>query len=157
MGDAMPAETLNREDRARRRRALVINLFIPGAGLVLLRRAWLGLTLALLFSLSAHVVIAGLWIAPMAVPRFVLGAVVVAAVLVWMLTQWLVRVQVRLVLGADARRALVLLRDRAVEAMQAGRYEESAGLIRQALRIDDGDPKLVALKKEIESRAEGRK
>ena len=149
----MPVTTLNGEDRAQRRRALVINLFVPGAGLVLLRRPWLGVTLALLFSLSAHVVIAGLWIAPLAVPRVVLRVVAVAGVLIWVLTQWLVRIRIRLVLGGDARRAL--LRDRAIEAMQSGRYEESADLIRQALRIDDGDPELVALKKELASEAEG--
>ncbi len=149
----MSAETLNTENQARGRRAQVINLFIPGAGLILLRRTWLGLALALLFSLSGHVVIAGLWIAPLAVPRVVLGAVMVAAVLVWALTQWLVRVRIRLVLGGDARHALALLRDRAIETMQAGRYEESAGLIRQALRIDGADPELIALEKKITIRA----
>ncbi|MCB9852137.1 MAG: hypothetical protein H6819_03505 [Phycisphaerales bacterium] len=49
---------------------LLLNLLIPGAGLVSIRREWLGLALALLFAVGVNIWIAGQWIAPLAVPRW---------------------------------------------------------------------------------------
>ncbi len=47
-----------------------LNFLVPGAGLVPIRREWLGIALALLFALSINLWIAGQWIAPVAVPSW---------------------------------------------------------------------------------------
>ncbi|MEE8171254.1 MAG: hypothetical protein V3T70_11970 [Phycisphaerae bacterium] len=46
------------------------NSLIPGTGLILNGRPWLGAALALLFGICAHVTIAGWLVAPLAWPRW---------------------------------------------------------------------------------------
>ena len=69
------------------------NLVVPGAGLIMLRREWLGFCLALLYSLCANFAVTGLLIAPMAWPRWLVAISAVLAGLAWALAQVLCLLQ----------------------------------------------------------------
>lgn len=68
---------------------MFLNLLIPGAGLVPIRREWLGLALALLFAVCMNIWIAGLWIAPLAVPQWLSFLALGLGIAGWMAAQTL--------------------------------------------------------------------
>lgn len=65
----------------------LLNLIIPGAGLVPIRREWLGLSLALLFAVCVNIWIAGQWIAPLAVPHWLSLLALALGILGWISAQ----------------------------------------------------------------------
>ena len=69
--------------------ALMLNVLIPGAGLILRGRHWLGLALAMLFGLAANTAIAGWLVAPVAIPRFYTWTATILAAITWVLAQGL--------------------------------------------------------------------
>jgi len=70
---------------------LLLNLLVPGSGLIAAGRRWLGLSLAALFGLCAHVVVAGFLIAPLAWPRGYTWAAALLAAAAWGTAQYLLR------------------------------------------------------------------
>lgn len=66
---------------------LLLNAFIPGAGLILRGRHWLGFALAMLFGLSVNTAIAGWLVAPVAIPRFYTWTATILSVVTWILAQ----------------------------------------------------------------------
>ena len=95
--------------------ALFLNLILSGSGLILRRREWLGLSMAMIFAICGHVAIAGWLIAPEAVPHWLTRLAVLLGVLTWVLSQFLFyrqgRILARMKLGlasllSEARRAL---------------------------------------------------
>ena len=70
--------------------ALMLNLLIPGAGLILRGRHWLGFALAMLFALSVNTAIAGWLVAPVAIPRFYTWMATILSSVTWVLAQALV-------------------------------------------------------------------
>ena len=70
---------------------MLINLLIPGSGLILLGREWLGASLAFVFGICGHIALAGWLIAPAAVPRGWIALAVVLASLSWIAAQVLHR------------------------------------------------------------------
>lgn len=118
---------------------MTLNVLAPGAGLVLLRRDWLGLSICLLFGLLAQLALWGLFIVPASVPGAVSAAAAVGALLIWGWAQWLVVGRARLVLGPVAKEAIEVLLARASEAMEKGEYQRCRHLVRLARSIDDGD------------------
>ncbi len=127
-----------RSDRSRRITALTLNALAPGAGLVLLRREWLGLSICLLFGLLSQLALWGLFIVPVSVPRALSMAAAVGALSIWGWAQWLVVVRARLVLGPVADEAIEVLLTRASEALEQGEYQRCRHLVRLAQSIDDG-------------------
>ncbi len=73
----------------------LLNLILPGAGLIVRRREWLGVALALVFGISGNVALAGLLIAPEALPAWMPAAAIVLCVLAWVGSQVLLRLQCR--------------------------------------------------------------
>lgn len=69
--------------------ALLLNALIPGAGLILRGRHWLGFALAMLFGLAVNTAIAGWLVAPVAIPRFYTWMATILSVVTWMLAQTL--------------------------------------------------------------------
>ena len=67
--------------------ALILNVLIPGCGLILRGRHWLGFSLAMLFGLSVNTAIAGWLVAPVAIPLFYTWTATVLAVATWILAQ----------------------------------------------------------------------
>ena len=95
--------TQDPRDRVRRIRALALNVIAPGVALVILRREWLGLTVALLFTLLAQVALWGLLLLPAGIP--VEWSVVsgIAAGVVWVGAQWLGWASARTVHATNSR------------------------------------------------------
>lgn len=106
---------------ARRVGLWACNLIVPGSGLIFLHREWLGFCLAIIFSISANVTIAGALIAPLAWPRWLVVLAGAVTILSWGLGQ-----------------ALCLLQWKAAKAYGLGRIEVVAttefrtGVIRRA-------------------------
>lgn len=65
----------------------LLNLVIPGAGLIMRGRHWLGFALAMLFGLAVNTAIAGWLVAPVAIPRFYTWTATLLALVTWILAQ----------------------------------------------------------------------
>lgn len=133
-----------------RRRAQIIwsvtlNALVPGAGLIVLRREWLGTWLALLFVLPAQGALWGWLLVPEEIPPAVAGVLAIAAGGVWVLAQVLLGLRIRLVTSARVEHTLRLLLKEAEAALLEGRLREADELIGVALGIDDESPAVRAL------------
>src|SRR5262249_33893004 len=71
------------------------NILVPGAGLIFLRREWLGFCLALIFVLCANFGIIGYLIAPLAWPGWLVGLSSMLTGCSWVLAQVLCLMQWR--------------------------------------------------------------
>lgn len=67
----------------------MLNVIVPGSGLVLRRREWLGLLLSLVFAICANLAVAGWLVAPAAVPRWLTILAALLAVGSWLFAQYL--------------------------------------------------------------------
>jgi hypothetical protein len=67
--------------------ALLLNLVVPGSGLILRRREWLGVALAGLFGMAVNVALGGWLLAPMAIPGWIKWSAAAIAVCAWALAQ----------------------------------------------------------------------
>ncbi len=123
------------------RRALAIpcNLLVPGCGLIVLRREWLGLAVAALYGLLGEVVLLGTLIVPGTVPAWVTTACVTGAVLVWLGAQWRLFVGLRAADGPALVRELAILRQQAADAAVNGAYDQACDILRVALALNDED------------------
>lgn len=65
----------------------LLNALIPGAGLIVRGRHWLGFALAMLFGLAVNTAIAGWLVAPVAIPRFYTWTATILAAVTWILSQ----------------------------------------------------------------------
>ncbi len=65
----------------------ILNLVLPGTGLIVRRREWLGLSMAAVFAICGNVAIAGKLIAPEAVPTGLTVLAILLAALSWVLSQ----------------------------------------------------------------------
>jgi len=129
-------------DRFRRHVVILVNAVAPGAGLVMLRWEWLGLTIAVMFASVAQLALWGNLLVPAAVPvGLTIGSTILAAA-VWIAAQWLGANRLRAVLGPDARQELELLTERASQAVDDRRYSEASGLLKSALARNDEEPDL---------------
>ena len=119
--------------------AVLCNVVAPGSGLITLRREWLGLTLALLFSLLAQVALLGAWVVPAAIPGWVTTASFSAAVLVWLAAQWRLWVRIRSATGPELERQLSVLRQRAADAQARNEHAEAIEILQVAMTLNDED------------------
>ncbi len=67
----------------------LFNILIPGAGLIVRCREWLGFSLSLIFAICGNVAIAGWLIAPNALPTWLMWLAVALTILSWLLAQLL--------------------------------------------------------------------
>jgi hypothetical protein len=67
--------------------AILLNVIVPGCGLIVAGREWQGVLLALLFGLCAHAALAGALFAPVAVPAAITWSAAGAASLIWLAAQ----------------------------------------------------------------------
>ena len=65
----------------------VLNLLIPGSGLIVRRREWLGFSLSLVFGISGNIALAGWLIAPEAMPGWLVRAAMAMTAGSWILAQ----------------------------------------------------------------------
>lgn len=73
----------------------LLNILIPGTGLIMREREWLGFLLALLFGACANVAIAGRLIAPDAIPPWLTIIAMIMGGFAWILAQALLWRQCR--------------------------------------------------------------
>jgi membrane protein implicated in regulation of membrane protease activity len=135
--EPVPWET--RDGGMRTRLAIAFNLFVPGAGLILLRREWLGVSAALLFGILAEVAVLGTLVLPATVPPWMTTLCLSAAVFVWLGAQWRLWVRIRSATGPALERQMAALVERAAEAVARRAYAEATELLQVAMTLDDED------------------
>ncbi len=121
----------------RPRWAMIVNLLVPGAGLIGLRREWLGLAVALLFGILAQISLMGVLLLPAVIPTRVSVLTAMAAATVWGWAQWLLVRRLRASCGQAAERQHASLLHRADKALACGNMDEAADLLRAALNMND--------------------
>jgi len=122
-----------------------INLLVPGAGLILLRREWLGLVLAVLFCLCAQIGLWGLFIVPASVPGWITGSALAGAGLTWIGAQYTLVIRLRRAFGPGIAREILHLCESAEEAIAAAAYDRAEELLLVALTLNDEDPRVNTL------------
>ena len=130
---------------SRFRIAIALNLLLPGSGLILARRPWLGFALAMLYTGSAQMTLWGAWIAPELVSNPLLGAAAGGAALLWIAAQGLLLQQLRRIPNpTDRLSQLATCFALADQAVVEGRFAEARGALDVALTVDDENPETYA-------------
>ena len=124
--------------------AWLLNLILPGTGLIILRREWLGLTMAIVFAICGNVAMAGTWIAPEAIPADLVRLSLALAVVFWMLSQYLFHRQGRILSRTAHGVENVLAEARA--AMDAGQLALARRALDSGLALDDEHLELRVLR-----------
>lgn len=119
--------------------AVALNVWIPGPGLILLGRPWLGVALAVWFGLGAEVAAFGLLIAPATVPGFVSYSGAALAGIAWILGQGLLVGRIRFLRDPNLPRELAILRRLAEQALARGDHREARASLLIARSVDDTD------------------
>lgn len=119
--------------------AIVMNLLVPGTGLIALGRVWLGVANALWFALGAEAALCGALLAPMSVPRWITVVAGTLAGAAWLVGQGLLFGRIRLLLDPNLPSELKALRDLADKALTRGDLKAAEFSLRVALSIDDAD------------------
>ncbi len=128
----------------RLRIAIALNFILPGSGLILDQREWLGFVLAMAFTACAQITVFGTWIAPEAVAEWLTATGAGFAAAVWVVGQCLLRNSIRTrtrQARADQISTCFALAD---EATKLGRYDEACGAIDVAMTVDDENPETYA-------------
>jgi tetratricopeptide (TPR) repeat protein len=119
--------------------AIVLNLFLPGTGLILARREWLGVTLAALFGVLVQLGLWGCLIEPARVPAWLAAACLAGGALVWLAAQYQLRQRLVQMRDPGVQEELARLRDQAAGHVANGGYKEAWAVLQVALAIDDED------------------
>ncbi len=119
--------------------AIVLNTVAPGAGLILLRREWLGTLLAAFFALLCIVGLGGLLIVPQGIPGWLVTTCLVTAGLLWVSAQVLLLRRWRVAFTAEMQRELEQLCLRADESLAAGDVDGAYRTLQLARSLNDED------------------
>lgn len=113
----------------------LLNVIFPGAGLIVRRREWLGLSLAAVFAICGNIAVAALLIAPLAIPRWLTVLAIVLGAASWILAQHLCHREGRVL--ARTARGLADLLARARVAMAENDWAGAHDALCGGLAIDD--------------------
>lgn len=128
---------------------MLLNLVIPGAGLVALRREWLGLSVAVWFSVALNSAVLGMWVLPSEMPMwFVLGGGTLAMVAHFLSQMWFVR-QANLILSPQLEEDLTELCDRCRAAIDDQDFRTANRLLDMARRLNDEHPEAAVLRSKL--------
>lgn len=119
--------------------AAVLNAVVPGPGLILLGRPWLGVALAVWFVLGAELAAFGLLIAPATLPHFASLSGAVLAAVAWLLAQALLIGRIRFLRDPNLPRELAILRRLAERGLARGDHKGARTALLIARSIDDSD------------------
>ncbi|RIK67490.1 MAG: hypothetical protein DCC65_06585 [Planctomycetota bacterium] len=129
---------------------LILNLVIPGTGLIARRREWLGFSLALLFGICGNVGLASWLIAPEALPSWLTYVAFALAGLTWLLAQFLYARQCRHLSRCEvAVRGLV---DEGRAALERGDVDAANAALCAAAAIDEEHLELNVLRARLLAR-----
>jgi len=123
------------------------NLLVPGAGLILCRREWLGVAVATVFGLCGQVALAGWFIAPAAIPTWLTVGVSILTGGAWIIGQHLLRQRIR-EWDRDLAAVAPLLSEAAAHVAD-GRLEAAATVIDAAMRVDDDNAEARLLREHL--------
>lgn len=119
--------------------AIALNIVIPGPGLTLVGRPWVGVGLTIWFAVCAELALFGLLIAPATLPHWLSLVAAGAAVLAWLVGQGLLAARIRFLRSANLPRQLAILGRLAERAITHGDYRTAQAAISVALSMDDTD------------------
>ncbi|MCG3138337.1 MAG: hypothetical protein HJJLKODD_02200 [Phycisphaerae bacterium] len=119
--------------------AILLNLLLPGSGLIIARREWVGFFMALLFSMNGQLLVVGQWIAPRWVPWPVQVAGGAAVAAIWLGAQIMLARTLRRVADPTIAEQLTLCHQLAQKALAEGRNEDAYGALQVAQTVDDED------------------
>ncbi len=117
----------------------MLNVVVPGTGLMLLGRSWLGLSLAMWYALAAEVLLGGWLIAPAVVPAWLVAVAGVLAGIAWLAAQVLLGRRIAFLRDPGLAAEMAVIRRTAEDALAAEDYRAARVAIRVALSIDDAD------------------
>lgn len=117
----------------------LMNLIVAGSGLILLGRPWLGLALAVWFTLGAEAALCGGLIAPTAVPPWLAWLAGLSALTGWIMAQVLFVMRVRLLGDSNLPIELAVLRRLAESALARGDFKAAKSALLVALSVDDSN------------------
>lgn len=78
---------------------VIMNVTVPGSGLILLGRAWLGFALAVWYCLATVIAVSGRYIAPVSIPWWLTAAAAALALTAWLIGQGLLVSRIRCLWG----------------------------------------------------------
>ena len=113
----------------------LLNLILPGAGLIVRRREWLGFSLALLFGICGNLALAGWLIAPAAVPSGLTFPAFVISGLIWLIAQICLLRQAAW--EARCARDMSLLLRKACVALDSGEIEPARVCLESGFALDN--------------------
>ena len=119
--------------------AIWVNVLIPGAGLIVLRREWLGSAVALLFGMLAGSGIWGCLISPASAGTWTVALTLTGAALIWLGGQILLHRQLAVFNDPSLALEVERLRQQAADSAGAGNYTEALSMLRLALSLNDED------------------
>jgi hypothetical protein len=117
-----------------------LNALIPGCGLIVARREWLGITLALLYGLCVQVLLAGTLIAPAAIPTWLTACAAGLAALTWAGAQVMLWKQLRVIRDPHLHREIDRLLTSVNEAAARGDLDAARSLLQCAQTLNDEHP-----------------
>lgn len=121
-----------------------LNILLPGTGLILRRREWLGLSLAMIFAICGNAAIAGWMIAPRTLPPRLTSSSAALAGFAWVLAQYLHFRQGRIL--ARTRHSLEALLAEARAAMAERDFAAARRALDHGVALDDEDVELHVLR-----------
>lgn len=116
--------------------AVILNVVMPGAGLIVLGRPRTGLISAVLFTVSAETAVAGALLAPAMIPPWLLIGSGVMAGATWLMAQWMLRDRISTLRDPALQHELDLLRQQATEAIERSELQDARGILHIARNID---------------------
>jgi hypothetical protein len=118
---------------------ICLNLVVPGTGLPVVGRPWLGVLLAGVFLMGGELAILGWLVAPAWVPlALTLTSAAIAAV-AWLVAQFLLIARIRFLRSPELPRELAILRRLARAAIRRQDYGAAQSALAIAFSLDDSD------------------
>jgi hypothetical protein len=118
---------------------IALNVLLPGAGLILLRRERCGVAVAFLFSAAAQLMLWGTLLIPATVPGSITLWAAATSGAIWLVAQGLLWSGLRAVRDANLPAEKAMLIQLASEAMNDGIYLNARLALESALTLDDED------------------
>lgn len=118
---------------------IFLNALVPGAGLVVLRREWLGLATSVLFAMFALIFIVSRWITPSDIPTWASYMALAGLILVWAGSLAVVVNRAKSIGDPDFIAEIEHLRQEGADAIAANDLEEAHRALLVALNLDDED------------------
>ena len=128
----------------RLRFAVVLNIVLPGSGLILARKHWSGLAWVVLFTTATQIVLWSLWVAPGAIPHWTTTICLGGVAALWVTCQVKLVSSIRVLTDPTRHSQIQTCYELFDQATKAGRYDEARGALDVALTVDDENPDTYA-------------